>query len=121
MICTAHRSRLSLERLEGRDTPAGVVDVTFADGSVILVGDADNNSVSIRSNVNGRVIIESTDGTEFRLNGVSAPSPVLLPGEITGGMTVRMGDGNDTLALNELYVPGSVRIFGGAGDETVTV
>src|SRR5262245_35257230 len=34
----SHRARLSLESLEARETPAGIVDVTFARGSVTMVG-----------------------------------------------------------------------------------
>jgi hypothetical protein len=121
MTRTAPRRHLAVEPLERRDTPAGVVDITFADGSVTLIGDAESNNVTIWSNPLPQVVIESMDSTEFHLNGVLMPAPVVLPGEITGGITIRMGDGNDTLALGDLYVPGSMRIFGGAGDETITV
>jgi hypothetical protein len=121
MTRNAHHTRLALQSLEARDTPAGVVDVTFAEGSVTVVGDAAGNTVTLGSNANGQVIIDTTDDTTFRLNGVGAPTPILLPGSITGGLTIRLGDGNDSLTVGDVNVAGSMRVNGGDGDETFAV
>src|SRR5262245_18896431 len=66
------RTRLALEPLEARATPAGVVDVTFAHGSVTLVGDDASNGIGISPDMGiGPVVIGATDGdTTFRLNGL---------------------------------------------------
>src|SRR4029453_11888394 len=66
----SHRTRLALEPLEARETPAGVVDVTFARGSVTLIGDAEGNYIGVSTNPDKQVVIgDATHGTSFRLNG----------------------------------------------------
>lgn len=119
MKCTSHRTRPTLEPLEARETPAGIVDVTYARGSVTMVGDAENNMVDVRTNPDGSVWISDPDGTKFRLNGASPDVEVKLPGAITGGMTIHLRDGIDGVTVTNSHVPGSALINGGDGDISI--
>src|SRR5262245_21844979 len=103
------RTRLALESLEGRETPAGVVNVTSAGGSVALVGDAETTSITINPADGGRLTIWDPDfanpnRTMFRLNGAAATTGVDLPGQLTGNMTIRAGAGADFIYLNGIDV-----------------
>src|SRR5262245_39722041 len=123
MTRRALRTRLALESLETRETPAGVVDVTFLGGSLTLVGDEAANGIGIGLDAMGgpRLEIGATDGTTmFRLNGLTPQASVTLPVVVTGDVTIRTGAGNDTVALRGVNVPGSLRILGGEGDNTLT-
>jgi hypothetical protein len=124
MTHTRLRPRLAVEPLEARETPAGIVNVTFAHGLLTLVGDESANGIGIGREASGgpRLEISATDGnTIFRLNGAAPLAEVTLPAPVTGDMTIRMGDGNDSVVFRNVSVPGSLRIFGGDGDNAITV
>lgn len=122
MNLLSHRTRLTLEPLEARETPAGVVDVTFARGAVTVIGDAEGNYIDVSTDVDQRIVIgDATHGTTFRLNGADPAAIVILPAELTGGMTFRMGDGADTLKFNDVLAPASLRIDGGEGNNSIMV
>ena len=85
MTRTTYRARLNLDPLEARHTPAGVVDVTFADGSLTLVGDAADNRVTLAKDFEGGVVVgDVVKSTKFRLNGAAPEEYVSLPADITG-------------------------------------
>jgi hypothetical protein len=124
MTRTRRCRHLALESLEARDTPAGVVDVTFLGGSLTLVGDETANGIAFGRDAGAsvRLVISATDGnTTFRLNGLTPQASVTLPAAVTGDITIRAGAGNDSVLFRDVSVPGSLRIFGGEGDNTLTV
>src|SRR5262245_4651040 len=113
--------RPTLESLETRETPAGIVNVTFASGSVTIMGDNANNGIAITPQSGGPLLtISATDGdTTFRLNGAPSVAEVTLPSAITGNMIIRAGEGNDSLTLRDVKVPGSLAVFGGNGNNSI--
>jgi hypothetical protein len=122
MARAIHHVRPTLESLEARETPAGIVNVTFAAGSVAIVGDNANNGIGITTQGGPQLTISATDGdTTFRLNGAPSVAEVTLPTAITGNMIIRTGEGNDSLTFRNVNVPGSLAIFGGNGNNSILV
>jgi hypothetical protein len=98
------------------------VNVTLADGSLTIVGDAENNSLEIADAAAGRISITDPRGTtSFRLNGAEPRAGVVLGGQVTGSMTVRLGDGADSVRLIFVELYRSLRIDGGDGDNAVVL
>src|SRR5262245_569296 len=114
-----HSIRPSLDSLEFRDTPAGTVAATFAGGRLTLIGDAAANTVVITQGPDDRLTISGNGSdTQFELNGGPAQGTVTLPAPVTGGVTVRLGDGADQLIVDGVELPGALTIDGrnGSGD-----
>ena len=128
--------RPSLTSLEARDTPSapigplmtleevqqfaavagGIVAVTFAGGRLTLTGDAAANAVRITPGPDGRLTITGNgSATQFQLNGGPAMDAVTLPGRVTAGVSINLGDGADGLFLEGVELPGTLSINGGNG------
>jgi hypothetical protein len=108
--------RPSLEALEVRDTPAGTVTATFANGRLTLTGDAAGNVLLITQGPDERLTISGNkSGTQFQLNGGPARDAVTLPAPVTGLVTLNLGDGADELMIDGVELPGMLTINGGNG------
>ena len=142
----ARRSYLALRQLETRDNPSGSVDASVTAGVLTLAGDDDNNIVQVLQTGPGAFTVTgvSTDidgGTNFTgvnrivanlrdgndnlqlLPGVDLGSDGLLDFNLTGAVTVNLGDGDNTF---DLSVPGTIRISAltiraGDGQDQVTL
>jgi hypothetical protein len=129
---------LRVEPLETRDNPAGSVAAAVSGGVLTLLGDDDNNFVSLVqtgttvdvAGLNGTAI---TGGTSFQ--NVTALRAVLADGNdslaidttaafrLPGAVTVDLGDGQNALALStsgKLEL-GSLTVTAGDGADSVTV
>jgi hypothetical protein len=116
MLRNRHSLRPSLEALEARDTPAGTVTATFTAGRLTITGDAADNTLLIRSDWDGCLVISGNgSGTVVRLNGGAAGEDVKLPTPLTGAVTIALGDGADSLTIDGADFPGSLTINGGNG------
>lgn len=69
----ARRTRLGLERLEERETPAGVVALSLASNTLTFTGDGDaaGNEVRITALSTTQFLIEGLSGTTFTVGGVN--------------------------------------------------
>src|SRR6516164_6196000 len=152
---TRHSLRPSLESLEAREVPAtfagpkftlveaeqiaavpagGTVTATFAGGRLTITGDAADNTLLIGQMDDGRLVLSANgSATVIRLNGGPADGTVTLPGPVTGGVTVNLGDvhvgGNlgitnlagadSTFIWGTTTVNGALTIRNGAGGSNV--
>lgn len=70
----------------------------------------------------GQIYIEDqSQETRFRLNGGDPEFAVRLPAAVTGGITVRLGEGNGQIDLSGMELSRPLRIFGGDGDNTIVL
>jgi hypothetical protein len=113
--------RLALHPLETRDTPAGTVTATFAGGALTLIGDTDDNALTVNQLADGRLALTGNLGTTIRLNGGPAVASVTLPAPLTRGVTAAWGAGNDQLTLNGVELPASLTVNGGAGNNSLVL
>jgi hypothetical protein len=83
---SARFARLSLERLEERETPAGVVTVSLINNTISFLGDGNvsGNEVKVTATTNNHFLIEGQNGTTFILNkknvGATIDTAALPPG-----------------------------------------
>jgi hypothetical protein len=113
-------TRLALERLESRDTPAGTVAATFSGGGLVVTGDAADNSLTIFTAADQLLRLQGV-GTLIRLNRGPAVTTVILPDPVAGGVTIRLGGGSDQLVINGVDLPGPLTVSGGAGGNAVSL
>src|SRR5687768_13679640 len=111
---SANRPPLGVECLESRFTPAGNVAAFLSGGTVSVFGDGDNNQVTIEQRSNGEVVITGNQTTN--VNG--SQSATFGGGGNPAGVYVDMGDGGDTLNVNNLGA-GSIVLLGGNGNDSL--
>ncbi len=112
-------SRLVLEPLERRMLLSGNVTVFVSGADLIVLGDADDNSVSITQDsleFADQFQVTGLDGTTIN-NGVD---PHLFQG-VFGDVQFAMGDGSDSVQVDDVAVGGDLLFDGGDGDNTLTV
>jgi hypothetical protein len=105
---------LMIEPLEHRENPAGNVTAFLSGGTLIAVGDAAANQVSIQQTVAGDIFAFGLNGTT--VNGRSA---VFVGRGILNGVSVQGNAGNDAIELVGLLVRGGINIQGGDGNDTI--
>jgi hypothetical protein len=132
--------RLQLEQLESRETPAGVVDVSFLNNTICFIGDNDaaGNQVKVTATGGNQFLIEGLTGTTFTLGGKNVGNTIdtgSLPAGIvfnflnngTTKIKVDLKDGPDRFEYDGFSNGLDPRNFGdvtidtGAGDDTVIV
>jgi hypothetical protein len=113
------------ELLEPRNLLAGDVSAYQAGGTLFIIGDDDDNTVSISHAgedtyaIQGRLDWESSAATT--INGEDTTStPVLISG-VTGAFFINMMNGDNRLAINSAVVNGSLGIYLGSGNDLVLV
>jgi hypothetical protein len=110
----------SIESLEPRLAPAGIVNVTTTGGVLTITGTNDNNFVAIVSTqANIWEVKDSSEGgtTQFSLNGKPAVSTLSLP--TFQSIKVNLLGGDDTLVLTSVQVNGALTVLSGEGNDTV--
>ena len=109
----------SLELLECRIAPAGVVKVTVTAGVLNLEGDPAANDVTVAETAPGVLAITGNHETQVSFAGVTDTSAsVTLP---VTTLTADLGGGNDVLALKNLTLTKDVTVTDGSGSDTVTI
>jgi hypothetical protein len=112
----------SLESLEAKLAPAGLVTITLTtSGAMTVTGDGANNEIAIINNGNGSWSIQDLVGsadTFFSFNG-SAPSSSSALTFIATSIKVDLGAGDDSLYLGSLATSGSVSVKGGSGEDSI--
>ena len=112
----ANRYRPALENLETRDTPAGTVTGSFANGTWTLVGDVEDNNI----------LVNQTNLDEFSVTGLNGTltAGVTNPGNVRN-IVIKLGDGNDSVTVNNTgvsaFLLGNLKVFGGHGVNAVTI
>ncbi len=111
--------QLQLEALEERIAPAGAIMAEIRGGNLVITGDADANDIVIDDAGLGAGQIRITSGGDAtEING--GAGPVVLDG-FTRGITMKLGDGDDTVVLDQLNYPGGLTADMGAGNDALTL
>jgi hypothetical protein len=100
------------ESLENRWMMAGDVTAQIINGNLLIRGDTSDNIIAITSPATGSITITGTNTTVNTLS-----TPVTLTG-FTGGIKMKMEEGNDSVTLTSLTVDGKVKFKGEEGDDT---
>ena len=100
-----------LEPLDRRLLPAVTVSFSAAQGVLTILGDAQNNNITVARSTSGSILV--SDGTRTFVNMATVANTRLI--QIFGQA------GNDNLSLNESNgaLP-AADIFGGDGNDTIT-
>ena len=116
--------RARLEWLEPRQMLAGDVFVSVVDGNLVVEGDAQNNQVAITAGAEpGSLVIRGLDGTNIvRAAAETSPptSEVVVTG-VTGGARIGLGAGDDRLVLASVGFQRGVSIRMGEGNDSVAI
>jgi hypothetical protein len=115
-----HTPLPSIEPLETRIAPAGLVTITFAGGKLVIEGDSESNDLSIRPANVGTFAISGLDGTMLAVNGQAPVSETELEGTLRS-LTARLGAGDDEMVIAGISIEGDVLIDGGEGDDTIAL
>jgi hypothetical protein len=106
--------RLAFERLENRQLMA--VGTSLVNGTLTITGDdtADNIEIVGTSRA-GELRVTGRGGTV--VNNEENGSVTIFP--VTGSLIVQLFDGNDVVAVDNVYLAGSLSITTGDGNDTV--
>jgi hypothetical protein len=109
------------ETLENRRVLAGNVTAALSHGSIVIKGDNFDNSITVTSGGLNRITVtgNTVNGLMTSVNGTPNGS-VTIP-DVTKGMKIKMGLGNDVVTVNSVTINGKSYIKGGAGLDTITV
>jgi hypothetical protein len=110
------RSLLGIEQLEDRRLCAGNVTATFSGGDLNINGDRLANCISVESAGAGTIQVR---GFGTHVNG--AWNGIKYFNGVTGGVFIRLGDGDDLVRVTNVILPGRLLIdLGWGDDEAVT-
>jgi hypothetical protein len=134
LLRTFHR-KSRIEPLEARQMLAGDVLVAVSGGNLIVSGDDLDNQVAIHSAAEpGQYLVVGLNGTHVSLadgdgtppsdrggEAAVAPENGVIVNGVHRGARIRMGDGDDLVAVNNAHFHSDVSINTGAGGDTVIV
>ena len=114
-----------IEFLEPRIAPAGLIDVAFSRGNLVLkslTGDAGDETATITRNGVDGITITPGANVAIRFEGTIFPisAPLALTG-FSGKLTAKLGGGNDTLILDVGTYSSDVSIDLGDGADTLEI
>jgi hypothetical protein len=102
---------VSVLAIPGVALAAGDVDVSVQDGDLVIIGDADANTITVTAGPSpGEFVV---DGGATTINGNAGP---ITLGGIDDDIRAEMGAGPDRIAFESISVPDGVRIDLGDGD-----
>jgi FKBP-type peptidyl-prolyl cis-trans isomerase FkpA len=109
--------RPTLLPLEDRSVPAGNVTARVVGGTLFVDGDAAANSFVVAGTGWRSVAVRPGDA-DTTINGLPNGQGVFL-GDITRGIVVRAGDGEDTVRMEGVKNRHYIGVFAGAGEDEV--
>jgi hypothetical protein len=104
-----------MDNLESRVMLSGNVAVSVVSGNLVVRGDASANSIVMNNAGKNKVRIAGANATT--INGAAG----LLIMSAVHGLSLKLGDGNDTLKLDDLTFGRAVSIDMGAGDDVAQI
>jgi hypothetical protein len=100
---------------------AGDVLVSVVDGRLIIEGDELGNNIAITAgDTAGSIRVTGLDGTNIVEEGQAPAAEVVVDG-VHRGARISLGEGDDTLTLNNLSLRGHVSIGTGLGNDEVVI
>ena len=110
---SVHRLEFSVDSLEGREMLSGVVNVIVQDNDVRVLGDGQDNRLTIRTE-NNRLVVLGND-SEVVIGGDTG----LLASQVEN-LRIMLRGGNDAVTLNA-PVGGDLRIVMGGGNDLISL
>src|SRR3954471_5552920 len=104
-----------MDNLESRVMLSGNVAVSVVSGNLVVRGDASANSIVLNNAGRNKVRVTGADATT--INGAAVPVVMSL----VHGLNLKLGDGNDTLRLDDLNFDHAVSIDMGNGDDVAQI
>jgi hypothetical protein len=115
--------KCKFESLENRQMMAGDVVGRVHGGTLVLKGDNFDNGITITQGVVPNSVVVSgvtpVGGTPTNVNGLPNTPVTFL--NVINGLKVKLGIGNDQVAINNLNIFGKGQINMGSGADTVTI
>jgi hypothetical protein len=102
-----------MERLEDRRLLAGNVSAQLVDGSLRIVGDAQNNDIVIEQDFVAEVL--RVNGIDTTINGDSMPAEFNIPSNIR----IILADGNDRVVSRDAQASNTFSIDTGNGNDAI--
>lgn len=112
------RLKLRAENLEHRLMLAGDVTAAVVGGNLRIIGDALDNHLSIAEVSPGNFQVSGSDGTTINHQPLGTPFDAH---EVTNNVLLRLGDGDDSVALRHLNIQGDLEVYAGEGDDDVDI
>ncbi len=112
-------SHSSIEVLECRIAPAGIVTANLVGGVLTLTGDGSDNDLTLISVGADAATLNGNNGTLIALNGAAALATVSLPVAVSK-VTANLGGGNDAFNLLSMQI-GALAFDGGDGNNTLQI
>jgi len=121
MKITSPALHSSIELLELRLAPAGIVSVSTAGGILTLTGDNFSNVIEINPSGFGDwdILDPGATGTMFSLNGAAPLAALAVP--ILQSVKITLNGGDDQLTLNNLAINNTLNILGNDGVDTISL
>ncbi len=112
--------RLVAERLEAREMLAGDVSAVIRGGSLQLVGDSQDNEITLSVNDGGDLVLTGQSATT--INGSTDPFTVLSGSStLRRNLNIRLLNGDDIVRLNGFLVANAMTVSTGRGDDVVEI
>lgn len=113
---------MTIEPLESRIAPAGIVTITQTANDLKFLGDAEANAFALEIDgvSAGFFRVEVSSGTMLRFGDQTATS-FNIPLGTKKNLLIDLGAGADDLSLTNIQLAGKVDIKGGTGDNTINL
>lgn len=112
-----HTAHGSIELLDTRIAPAGLVTATYAAGNLTLSGDGFSNELYITAVGIDTFVLIGESETTFTLNGGPSIASMQVDGKIDS-LRAQMGGGNDSIRLAAIPVL-DLMVDGAEGDDVL--
>src|SRR5262245_60921529 len=107
----------SVQSLELRIICSGNVTTSTVDGILTIEGDAQANQIELHGELLDRKTLTLQAIDDTNING--GPNTVIF-NELFRAIVIRLGDGDDIVAVNDADIAKILRVELGAGDDTFT-
>lgn len=115
----------SIEILEPRIAPAGIIAVSVSSGALVLKslsGAGGDEAITIAQAAPGELTLTPGIDTQLRFGTVTLPAGQAQTIEaLFGGVTIAMGEGNDSVTLDNLQMAKAVSIDLGGGSNALRI
>ena len=108
----------SIEALESRIAPAGLITVSLSKGALVLTGDSADHDFTITGFGADTIQLQAAPGTLFHQDGQADTDTLLLTGPLKS-VSIKLSDGADHVALAGVSVAGDLAIDGGGGSNSI--
>ena len=119
------RAVSSIELLESRVAPAGIISVAVSAGTLLLKsisGASGDETITIAQNAPGELTLTPSNGTQLQLGTVLLPANQAQTIEaLFGSINVALGEGNDVVSVENVQMAKTLAVDLGNGTNELTL